>query len=65
VSDQGKVLIIMLVIVGIAIWVAFEDDPRCWRWWRRRQTRRRAWRDLQAQRGPTSPQDERAKPVLP
>jgi hypothetical protein len=64
-SDQTKVLVIFGVIVAICIWIVSDDDPRCWRWLRRRWHQRRVWRDLAARRDGIQPRDERAKRVLP
>lgn len=64
-TPETKLLILLGAVVLITSWIACHDDPRCWRWIRRRWHQRRAWRDLEAMRHAERSVDERSKRVWP
>jgi type IV secretory pathway VirB3-like protein len=65
-SQETKVLLLLGTIVLLVAYEVCRDDPRCWRWIRRRYHQQRVWRDLQNRRGKSMrPANERSKNVMP
>jgi hypothetical protein len=65
-SQETKVLLLLGAIVLLVAYEVCRDDPRCWRWIRRRYHGRRVWREMESRRGKSiQPADERSKRALP